>query len=311
MALGRYPSFGPVRRVRKFGRFGPNRSSGLNLGGGRVENPIVVTPPPTNASLTRTDSPEATSPYSVLQRLHVAEEELAAGTGPALTLVVPMFCEAARIERSLSLLAAAGLDGIRLVLVDDGSTDATVTVAQACITRLGILDATVRSLPRNAGKGAAVRAGILSATTPYVGFVDADLSMDPSVIRHALTRIQTTHGDVVVGERVIDSATQPRFRRVASVAFRRLSDALAPTGVRDPQCALKIFRREVAQSLFGSLVTNGFSFDVEILVRARKSGVAIDEMAIRWTHQPGSKVSPLTDSLRMIGEVRRIRRQLG
>lgn len=235
---------------------------------------------------------------------------MAANTGPSLTLVVPMFCEATRIERSLSLLAAAGLDGIRLVLVDDGSTDSTVAVAQACISRLGILDATVRTLPDNVGKGAAVRAGVLSATTPYVGFVDADLSIDPSVIRHALTRIETTHGDIVVGERVIDSATQPRFRRLASLAFRRLSDVLAPTGVRDPQCALKIFRCELAHRLFGSLVTDGFSFDVEILVRARKSGVAIDEMAIRWTHQPGSKVSPLTDSLRMIGEVRRIRRQL-
>lgn len=221
-----------------------------------------------------------------------------------------MFRESARIISTLEQLNAAGLADIRLVLVDDGSSDDTVAVATKCIERLAIADASVVALPRNVGKGGAVRAGMLGATTPFVGFVDADLSLDPVEIRRALTRIQTTHGDVVVGERVVDSSVQPRLRRLASLAFRRLSSALAPTGVRDPQCALKIFRLDLAKEFFNPLLTNGFSFDVEVLLRARLAGATIDEIAIRWTHQPGSKVSPVVDSLRMIGEVRRIAKHL-
>jgi dolichyl-phosphate beta-glucosyltransferase len=221
-----------------------------------------------------------------------------------------MFNEAVRIERSLLALEQAGLDGIRLILVDDGSSDATVVVAETCIARLGIVDASVLRLGANAGKGAAVRAGVLASNTPYVGFVDADLSLDPLEIRRALNRLHLTRGDIVVGERLVDPSVQPRLRRVASVVFRRVTELLAPTGVRDPQCALKFFRADVASTLFGHLETDGFAFDVEVLLRARQAGYVVDEMTVRWTHQPGSKVDPVRDSLRMFGELRRIGRRI-
>lgn len=268
----------------------------------------VVSPQRRNASARL--RPERPTAAYVRDRLRVAEDELVPSSLPRLTLVVPMFDEAARIEGSLQALAEAGLDAIRLVLVDDGSSDATVAVAQSCIARLGLTDASVLALPANAGKGAAVRAGVLSATTPYVGFVDADLSLDPLEIRRALNRLHLTKGDMVVGERLVDPSVQPRVRRAASVVFRRVTDLLAPTGVRDPQCALKIFRADVATALFGALETDGFAFDVEVLLRARRAGYLVDEMAIRWTHQPGSKVDPVRESLRMLGQVRRIGRRV-
>ena len=248
--------------------------------------------------------------FAVSQRIRIAEDELFEAVPPSLTLVIPMYCESARIGTTLEQLHRAGLDGIRLVLVDDGSSDSTVAVARHNIERLEIADASVIELPANIGKGGAVRAGVITATTPYVGFVDADLSLDPVEIRRALTHLRVTKGDVVIGERIVDHSVQPRVRRIASLAFRRLTAALAPTGVRDPQCALKIFRVELAHQFFEPLLTDGFSFDVEVLLRARRAGAVIDEMAIRWSHQPGSKVSPVTDSLRMIGEVRRIAKHL-
>lgn len=300
----------------------------LNLDPVSTEEQHVVSPPETNALRLNGSQPrtqrtavdhqkidhQPIDPFgsvAVSERLRVAEAELENEAGPTLTLVIPMFCEELRIERSLELLAGAGLDGVRLLLVDDGSLDSTVAVARASIARLDLPDASVLALPANVGKGGAVRAGVLAATTPFVGFVDADLSLDPHVIHQALVRLQTTRGDVVIGERIVDALFQPRLRRLASLSFRRLTRALAPTGVRDPQCALKLFRSDLAHSLFEPLLTNGFSFDVEILLRARQRGAAIDEMAIRWTHQPGSKVSPVADSLRMMAEVRRIRREVG
>ncbi len=252
--------------------------------------------------------PNRPTPSYVTERIRLAEDEVGGRTKTTFTLIIPMFREAGRITQSLVALHGAGLDGYELLLVDDGSNDETVSVATACIAELGLRDASVLALHTNHGKGGAVRAGVLTAKTPYVGFVDADLSLDPLEIRRALNRLHLTRGDIVVGERVVDPLMQPRLRRFASVVFRRLTDVVAPTGVRDPQCALKVFRRDVALSLFEALDTDGYSFDVEVLLRARAAGYSIDEMAIRWTHQPGSKVRPVRDSLRMFLEVRRIGR---
>ena len=252
--------------------------------------------------------PSRPTPSYVTERIRLAEDEVGGRSKSTFTLVIPMFREADRIAESLTALAEAGLDGYELVLVDDGSNDETVNVATACLAELGLRESSVLALHSNRGKGGAVRAGILYAKTPYVGFVDADLSLDPLEIRRALNRLHLTRGDIVVGERVVDPATQPRLRRIASVVFRRLTESVAPTGVRDPQCALKIFRRDVAIALFEALDTKGYAFDVEVLLRARAAGYSIDEMAVRWTHQPGSKVRPVRDSLRMMVEVRRIGR---
>lgn len=252
--------------------------------------------------------PSRPTPSYVTERIRLAEDEVGGRTKTTFTLIIPMFREADRIAQSLIALHEAGLDGYELLLVDDGSNDETVNVATACLAELGLRDSSVLALHSNRGKGGAVRAGILNAKTPYVGFVDADLSLDPLEIRRALNRLHLTRGDIVVGERVVDPATQPRLRRFASLVFRRLTESVAPTGVRDPQCALKIFRRDVAVALFEALDTDGYSFDVEVLLRARAAGYSIDEMAVRWTHQPGSKVRPVRDSLRMMVEVRRIGR---
>ena len=278
----------------------------LNLSGmGAEELPVVSAQRRNTPAKARPNRP--TLSY-VTERIRFAEDEVGGRTKTTFTLIIPMFREADRITRSIMALHEAGLDGYELLLVDDGSNDETVNVATACLAELGLRHSSVLALHSNLGKGGAVRAGVLNATTPYVGFVDADLSLDPLEIRRALNRLHLTRGDIVVGERVVDPATQPRLRRFASLVFRRLTEFVAPTGVRDPQCALKVFRRDIAVSLFEALDTDGYSFDVEVLLRARAAGYSIDEMAVRWTHQPGSKVRPVRDSLRMMVEVRRIGR---
>ena len=99
----------------------------------------VVPRRPSNASVTPSESRSTTA--SVASRIRLAESELAEDPGPSLTLVIPMFRESARITSTLEQLNAAGLADIRLVLVDDGSSDDTVAVATKCIARLAIADA--------------------------------------------------------------------------------------------------------------------------------------------------------------------------
>jgi dolichyl-phosphate beta-glucosyltransferase len=160
------------------------------------------------------------------------------------------------------------------------------------------------------GKGGAVKAGMSAARGRYLGYLDADLSLDPADVSRALARIETTGVDLVVGERVVDSSRQPRLRRFASGVFRRLAEGISGVSLADPQCAMKIFRADVAAELFGALTVNGFAFDVEVLARAVRKNYQVEEMKIRWQHQPGSKVNPVTDGFRMYTELLRIRRRM-
>lgn len=231
---------------------------------------------------------------------------------PELTIVVPMYRESARIGETVRTLAASPLNrkDIAFLFVDDGSPDDTAEVTRRAIADAGLGNASVKSLASNVGKGGAVKAGMGIARGRYLGFVDADLSLDPADVSRALARVVSTGADLLVGERVVNSVHQPKLRRLSSTVFRRIVWGMNGLEIADPQCALKIFRADVAESLFGALTTNGFAFDVEVLSRAVKQGYRIEEMKILWEHQPGSKVNPVSDGLRMYRELFRIRRTL-
>jgi dolichyl-phosphate beta-glucosyltransferase len=231
---------------------------------------------------------------------------------PDLTIVIPMFRESARIAKSVALLAASPLNrnGVRFLFVDDGSRDSTPTATFAAIEHYGLNDSTVLCLPENVGKGGALRAGFKAARGRYLAFLDADLSLDPAEVSRAFARMQLSDVDILVGERMVDEREQPKLRRVASRIFRTLAASIVDTGVVDPQCAMKIFRTSVAKDMFASLQTDGYAFDVEILGRAQQAGLRVEELPVAWHHQEGSKVDPLRDGLRMLGELLRIRSAL-
>jgi dolichyl-phosphate beta-glucosyltransferase len=231
-----------------------------------------------------------------------------------LCIVVPMYNEANRIANSIKALACSALSGERVgfVFVDDGSTDNTVSVARSAIEEFALAQAQVLKLKANVGKGGAVRAGMLAAAASahFVGYLDADLSLDPSDVAAAFTRMRASDCDVLVGDRIVDFSHQPKLRRFASLTFRSLASVAAPTGVRDTQCAMKLFRADVARNVFEPLQTNGFGFDVEVLVRSRAIGARIDELPIAWTHSEGSSVNAATESYRMMRDVLKVRRAL-
>jgi dolichyl-phosphate beta-glucosyltransferase len=228
---------------------------------------------------------------------------------PELTIVIPMHREATRIEATVAALAGSPLHrpGVAFVFVDDGSDDATATVAFRAMERHRLGFGRVLVLPRNVGKGAAIAAGMADARGEYLAFLDADLSLDPADVSRAFARLQVTDADAIVGVRIVDERHQPRLRRIASLVFRTMASSIVATGVTDPQCAMKIFRGDVAKDLFGSLATAGYAFDVELLARARRDGVRVLELPIAWEHQEGSKVRPVADGLAMLRELLSIR----
>jgi glycosyltransferase involved in cell wall biosynthesis len=232
-----------------------------------------------------------------------------------LTIVVPAYNEDHRLAAGMRRFDAAvsagaiDLDRTELVVIDDGSTDHTATVAEKLLAVLP--HHRVVRLPFNQGKGAAVRAGIASARSPFLAFMDADMAIDPLAIPLLLDGLE--RNDVVVGSRALpDSMVETTYviRTLISRLFNGIVTAGTGLGLKDTQCGFKAFRTPVARLLFHLVRIDRFAFDVEVLARARRLGLEIGEVPVHWKHVEGSTVHPLHDSVAMVSDVYRSRRGL-
>lgn len=244
-----------------------------------------------------------------------------AGTGgqtlPPLvwSVTIPAYNEAERLPRYLEEVVAF-FDGrgepYEVLVVDDGSTDDTAARAE----RIGGLHPAVRviRLGENRGKGAAVRTGMLAARGRYRLFTDADGSTPIAELKR-LEPALSAGADLVIASRVLVDPAVSVVTRRHRVAIGRLFNwivaRLGLRGVADSQCGFKLFRGAVAEKLFAPLRTRGFGFDVELLLRARRAGYGIVEVAVNWTDQPGSKVGVVTDGPRMLAQIVLARLRLG
>lgn len=230
------------------------------------------------------------------------------GATRSRALVIPMWNEAERIRSTLEAIASSPLnDGeLTMLLVDDGSTDRSVAVAQQALDELD-LTGSVLARP-HAGKGAAVRAGVLDAAQPVIVFTDADLSAPVSDITKVFEALDAGRGEVVTGIRDSDlGSPPPPIRRLARRVMRDLVKFLGLTSVPDTQCGLKGFTRDAAHAVLTPLTTSGFAFDVELLARAEYLGLRIHTVSVGWRHAEGSTLRVANDAPAMILELLKMR----
>jgi dolichyl-phosphate beta-glucosyltransferase len=224
-----------------------------------------------------------------------------------LSLVIPAYDEEERIGGTLAACSTYLVDrGLRheILVVDDGSRDRTAGVVNdEAARRPGIR---LIQLGRNRGKGAAVRTGVLEATGRLILFCDADLATPIE----ELAKLEAALDDgaaIAIGSRgLADSDVrvhQSPPREMMGRTFNVLVRMLVMGGIKDTQCGFKLFRNEVAHELFAASTIDGFAFDVDILLRARRAGHRIAEVPIVWRHVEQSKVSPVRDALRMLLDV--------
>lgn len=213
---------------------------------------------------------------------------------PFLSVVVPAFNEEGRIARTISQVLAElerlAVDA-ELIVVDDGSTDRTAShVAGAALA-----DARVTLVRAgHAGKGAAVRRGMLAARGAWRFLADADLSMPISELTRFLDAAQRGDGDIFVGSREADGARrlgEPWVRHAIGRVFNWMVKIVVLRGIDDTQCGFKLFSARAAQALFPLQQLEGFGFDVEILFLARRAGLAIREIPVTWVYGRESKVN--------------------
>lgn len=197
-----------------------------------------------------------------------------------------------------------------VIVVDDGSPDATAAVARALMSEFPEL--TVLSYLPNRGKGHALRYGIAKATGKIVLFADSGLCVPYEVARLPLTMLGLEMCDIAHGSRRIPGSTvksQPLVRRLGSRAFKFFVHTAMgiPLYISDTQCGFKAYRREVAHALYGEAFTDGFMFDTEIIMRALKAKLRILEFPVIWSNDADSRFDPLTGTIPLLMQLMKIR----
>ena len=231
--------------------------------------------------------------------------------GLELSVVIPAFNEAERIGPALaSIREYVGFKGFEaeIIVVDDGSRDGTAERAGAALD--GFAASRIIRFPRNRGKGAAVKAGVLEARGDLILFSDADLSTPISEVEKLLPWIAGA-ADIVIGSRALPGADiqvrQRALRESMGKFFNRLVRILVLSGIPDTQCGFKLFRRDAARSVFAESRIRGFGFDVEILALCVRRGYRVRQVPVVWRNSPPSRVRIVRSSLGMIADLVRIR----
>ena len=231
----------------------------------------------------------------------------------SISIVIPAYNEGRRLgaslEAVLGYLKSRPFEKREVLVVDDGSTDDTVAVAE----RFCASHPEVRLLrnPGNCGKGYAVRHGMLEAAGDWVLFSDADLSAPIEELDKLLEAAQRRQAAVAIGSRALDRSLiavhQSPFRENAGRIFNWLMRLITGLPFHDTQCGFKLFARRAAHEVFRRQRLERFGFDPEALYIARKLGFQAVEVPVRWSHSEGTKVRMLRDSFDMFLDLARIR----
>jgi dolichyl-phosphate beta-glucosyltransferase len=225
--------------------------------------------------------------------------------------VIPAFNESARIPATLQSVVACvrerGWDA-EVIVVNDGSTDATAEVVRAFARD----SPEVRMIenPGNRGKGYSVRSGLLQAMGEIVMFTDADLSSPIEEAERLFAAIDAG-ADIAIGSRWLETSRQthrqPLYRQFFGRCFNALTRAVMGLPFADTQCGFKAFTRAAAQTVFQRQTIERWGFDPEILFIGLLCGLRIVEVPVSWAHDKRTRMSYLKDGAKMLEEIATIR----
>ncbi len=242
-------------------------------------------------------------------------------SGPSIkepiSLVIPCYNESSRVAnlfKTLKDFDRKWNGTFNVVLVDDGSSDDTAEQIEKFIENTSVEAELVR-LPENRGKGAALKAGVEKASGDYVLTLDADMATHPATLTKWLGLLpdkKFPKEEVLIGSREHEQSKvkgQP-LRRLAGLIFNFIIQLFTNINLPDTQCGFKLYPAAAAKKLFGQLKTAGWAHDVELLYRAKLSGLGVLSMPVKWTHQDDSKIALFSDSIRMFWQTVKIATRL-
>ncbi|MDQ6625603.1 MAG: glycosyltransferase family 2 protein, partial [Verrucomicrobiota bacterium] len=223
---------------------------------------------------------------------------------------IPAYNEADRVASTLreaiNYLRVESSES-EIIVVDDGSTDATRAVVREAFSTANGVETRLIGRSPNAGKGAAVRTGLMAANREVALFSDADLSTPIEELPKLLEPIFAGELDIAFGSRALDRRLighrQEWHREQAGRIFNLAVRIGTGLPFWDTQCGFKAFRLSALRPLLDAARSDGFGFDVELLYLAHRAHLRMREIPVRWNHHEGSKVHMLHDSLHMLQEV--------
>jgi dolichyl-phosphate beta-glucosyltransferase len=235
--------------------------------------------------------------------------------GMDLSIVIPAYNEAHKIARDISaageFLVNNKLSG-EIIIADDGSPDGTAESARKIAPPAGV-EVKVLALDHR-GKGWAVREGMKSTRGEFAMFADSGVCIPYDTALPMIEAIRLRNCDIAHGSRkmkgsVIDRS-QTFYRRILSWGFRRtvLLYLNLPGHLTDTQCGFKVYRGDIARELYGQCRTDGFMFDLEILMLARRAGYRVCEFPVHWSWDPDSRLRPAKILGRTISELRAVKK---
>ncbi|MBA2620253.1 MAG: glycosyltransferase family 2 protein [Acidobacteria bacterium] len=233
----------------------------------------------------------------------------------SLSIIVPAYNEEARLGYSLLRILDYITDYIpsaELIVVDDGSLDSTMEVAERVCAEFPRIQTKVLGYDKNRGKGYAVRKGLLKASGEIAIFTDADLSTPISELPKLVEPIENRAYHVTFGSRALDRTLiethQPWQREQGGRVINLMIRKMTGLPFSDTQCGFKAFDMKKFRPLLDVMTVNRFGFDVEFLFVAKYRGLRLKEIPVRWNNVEGSKVSAVRDTRRMFSELRQIQR---
>jgi dolichyl-phosphate beta-glucosyltransferase len=231
---------------------------------------------------------------------------------PTVSIVIPAYNEAKRISQTLQAIRdyiERNECKAEVIVVNDGSSDQTIAVVEEYVRRWAALR--LIQNPGNRGKGFSVRNGALQARGQVILFTDADLSAPIAEMPRLLEPILQKGYDVTFGSRAVNRSLigihQSLLRETSGRIFNLFVQALINLPFKDTQCGFKAFRREAAVPVFQRQTIMGFGFDPEILYIAKKRGLRLLEVPVRWNHVEGTTVRFFSDPCNMFMDLFRIR----
>jgi dolichyl-phosphate beta-glucosyltransferase len=233
-----------------------------------------------------------------------------------LSIVIPAYKETRKIRRDIQA-AAEFLENHRIageiLLVDDGSPDQTFELAKSFEAEFPVLK--VLGYEQNRGKGYALRYGMTQTRGKNVMFADAGLCVPYEIATIGLTMLDLEMCDMAIGSRRMRGSIrrkQPLYRRLGSKGYSLLIHTLMglPLYISDTQCGFKLYKGDVARHLYAATFTDGFMFDIEVILRALMAGYQVLEFPVLWSNDADSRFNPLTGSWRLLKDLAVIRWRL-
>ncbi|MCU0652564.1 MAG: glycosyltransferase [Candidatus Omnitrophica bacterium] len=201
-----------------------------------------------------------------------------------ISIIVPAYNEAGRIvpniEETIRTFDKFGCDW-ELILMDDGSSDDTFTLADK-LSLKHPQRLIIKRNPTHAGKGRALKKAFRYVSGKYVVFLDADMDLHPAQVQTLFDIMRLDNADIVIGSKLHPNSVvnYPLQRRIVSFGYYLLVKLLFNLPCHDTQTGLKLFKVEVLQKVFPRILVKQFAFDLEVLVNANYLGYKIAEAPI-------------------------------